>query len=399
MVSLFKSAREYLTPVLAESAFVEKGVLTPEEFVAAGDQLVQQFPTWEWCAGDETRRKPYLPPHKQYLLTRNVPCRRRARCLEEDYGEDEQVEVGGAGGEGLEGDDEGWLSTTTRVDPEAAARAAAGGADEDGFEDMDGAAGASMGGLAAAMGGASIGGDDGSGGGGGMLGAIVDDYQPAAAADGDAAVGAAAAGAGVEESKASGGGGGGAAAAAASSSAAGGGSAAAAAAADDDDDFVDVDDMAGFEEDNLVEDDAAALPAGGGGAYLTAKEPEDNIVHTRSYDLSLTYDKYYQTPRVWLFGYDEERSPLAPPQIFEDIMQDYAKKTVTIEAHPHLGDPQASVHPCQHAAVMKRIVDHLVFVGGAPPITQYLFIFLKFIQSVIPTVDYDFTAEVDAGTM
>jgi ubiquitin-like-conjugating enzyme ATG3 len=82
MASLFKSAREYLTPVLAESAFVEKGVLTPEEFVAAGDQLVQQFPTWEWCAGDETRRKPYLPPHKQYLLTRNVPCRRRARCLE-----------------------------------------------------------------------------------------------------------------------------------------------------------------------------------------------------------------------------------------------------------------------------------------------------------------------------
>ena len=26
---------------------------------------------------------------------------------------------------------------------------------------------------------------------------------------------------------------------------------------------------------------------------------------TRTYDLSITYDKYYQTPRVWLFGYDE----------------------------------------------------------------------------------------------
>lgn len=29
------------------------------------------------------------------------------------------------------------------------------------------------------------------------------------------------------------------------------------------------------------------------------------IVHTRTYDLHITYDKYYQTPRLWLTGYDE----------------------------------------------------------------------------------------------
>ena len=53
-----------------------------------------------------------------------------------------------------------------------------------------------------------------------------------------------------------------------------------------------------------------------------------------------------------------------------------------------------------HAAVMKRIVEHLVAAHPErpPPVTQYLFIFLKFIQSVIPTVDYDFTVEVEAGT-
>lgn len=28
---------------------------------------------------------------------------------------------------------------------------------------------------------------------------------------------------------------------------------------------------------------------------------------------------------------------------------------------------------------------------------QYLFIFLKFIQSVVPTIDYDYTMSVDAG--
>ena len=31
----------------------------------------------------------------------------------------------------------------------------------------------------------------------------------------------------------------------------------------------------------------------------------DGILQTRTYDLNITYDKYYQTPRIWLFGYDE----------------------------------------------------------------------------------------------
>lgn len=30
-----------------------------------------------------------------------------------------------------------------------------------------------------------------------------------------------------------------------------------------------------------------------------------DIVSTRTYDLSVTYDTYFQTPRLWLFGYDE----------------------------------------------------------------------------------------------
>jgi len=33
---LFKSTREYLTPVLTETAFYDRGLLTPEEFVKAG---------------------------------------------------------------------------------------------------------------------------------------------------------------------------------------------------------------------------------------------------------------------------------------------------------------------------------------------------------------------------
>ena len=32
---------------------------------------------------------------------------------------------------------------------------------------------------------------------------------------------------------------------------------------------------------------------------------DDNVLQTRTYDLNITYDKFYQTPRLWLFGYNE----------------------------------------------------------------------------------------------
>ncbi len=61
---------EYFTPVLKESKFRETGVLTPEEFVAAGDHLVHLYPSWRWAKGDEAARKDYLPEDKQFLITR-----------------------------------------------------------------------------------------------------------------------------------------------------------------------------------------------------------------------------------------------------------------------------------------------------------------------------------------
>lgn len=100
-----------LTPALTESRFVQEGVLTPDEFVAAGDLLVYKCPTWAWCAarscavalsrgraaGDASRAVPYLPVDKQFLITRNVPCGARY--------------AGGEEGVGTEDDD--WLLTPT----------------------------------------------------------------------------------------------------------------------------------------------------------------------------------------------------------------------------------------------------------------------------------------------
>lgn len=115
----------------------------------------------------------------------------------------------------------------------------------------------------------------------------------------------------------------------------------------------------------------------------------------RKYDLSVTYDFYTQTPRLWLTGYSEEGAPLTQDQIFEDIAAEQAKKTVSMLEHPHTGQKQASIHPCNHAKVMKTIVDTVIQNGGKPEVTQSIFVFLKFISSVVPTIQYDFTVDLE----
>lgn len=83
----------------------------------------------------------------------------------------------------------------------------------------------------------------------------------------------------------------------------------------------------------------------------------------------------------------------------EDVQQDYANRTAVLEAHPSLdgGAPHVSIHPCRHAATMKRILDSIVAAseggggGGSgtptaaaaaaavppPTVDSYLFTFLK----------------------
>ena len=51
---------------------------------------------------------------------------------------------------------------------------------------------------------------------------------------------------------------------------------------------------------------------------------------------------------------------MTPPQIFQDVSADHALKTVTIEAFPHSATLQAaSVHPCKHASVMKKVIERM----------------------------------------
>jgi ubiquitin-like-conjugating enzyme ATG3 len=168
----------------------------------------------------------------------------------------------------------------------------------------------------------------------------------------------------------------------------------AAAAGGADEELPDLDDLELEEEGGLLPDDPSALPA--------ASEPAaaaSDFVKTRSYNISITYDKYYMVPRMWLFGYGEDSRPLSHKQVFEDISSDHANRTVTVDPHPHIaGVSHASVHPCRHGPAMKRIIDQMEDneAGRQMRPDMSLFLFLKFISSIIPTIEYDWTENFES---
>lgn len=111
------SVREYLNPLLTTSKFKESGVLTPEEYIAAGDYLVYKFPSWSWASGEEGKRRDYLPNDKQYLVTRNVPCLKRVKQMEDttdelNFGLLNTLSAATAATAGMEEDADGdWMTT------------------------------------------------------------------------------------------------------------------------------------------------------------------------------------------------------------------------------------------------------------------------------------------------
>jgi ubiquitin-like-conjugating enzyme ATG3 len=324
-VGYLRAAREWAYPTLTKSLFLEKGVLTPEEFVIAGDELVFRCPTWSWEIGDPAKAKSYLPPDKQYLVTRQMPCQARVADLEFQMNLQQLV---GQDEDG-DGSDNDWLvpqvmSSHRNVNDEL----------DDDFDIVD---------------------ENGE-----IVNLPVQSISSMTVPTNGYV------------------------------------------------DYADIDD---FEDRNILQDDAAAALHVGS---INMQGAANHLLRVRTYDLSITYDKYYQTPRLWMVGKTAEGQPLTGVQMLEDVMSDYANKTVTIEGHPHVTGPHASIHPCQHAKVMKTIVRNLIrateqkrasqsgiidsTLDEGPSVEMYLFIFLKFVSSIIPTINYDFTMDVAADT-
>lgn len=364
--------RDYISPVLKESKFKEHGRITPEEFVAAGDFLTYKFPVWQWEKGDASKARDYLPADKQYLVTRGVACLRRAQSLAYTDA-DEDAERLLSFGDPSSGLTDEWVET--HAGRKDTADSAANPGEIDDIPDLDG------------------------------------DHDQLATAMGNVSL-TSSAGATVGETP-------------------------------------DIDDIPDMEEEGLEagDDEATAGPPPkasvlSSGGVIDASQVEaakGNLLQVRTYDVMITYDKYYQTPRIWLNGYDENRNPLTPVQIFQDVSADHALKTVTIEAFPHSTTLQAaSVHPCKHASVMKKVIERMnagveeqlaarkkdgsskdssskkKWTFGrksskedsskdkssaneedeqpeAMRVDFYLVVFLKFIASIVPTIEVDST--------
>lgn len=186
----------------------------------------------------------------------------------------------------------------------------------------------------------------------------------------------------------------------------------------EEEEIIDIDledqEMEDEEDPNAFNPDATATASG---AHAAAD--------ARTYNLYITYSTSYRVPKFFLSGFNSQGSPLAPEQMFEDIMADYRNKTATIEKAPFEDDLTiVSIHPCRHASVMKTFLsraenrlpksagegqaggktdeegddewDEIKTSEGqnAIRVDQYLIVFLKFIASVTPGIEHDNTMSV-----
>jgi ubiquitin-like-conjugating enzyme ATG3 len=232
-VRLFRNTREYLTPVLAESQFLSKALLTPEEFVQAGDHLIRAAPSWSWDGGEESKRRPYLPSNKQFLVLRGAPSTQRvaAAFSASEYRETLEVDE--------TGESEPWCYTdfTKKAENSEDTTALEKELETTTFEPKEPPIESTKEAASESSASASI-----------VEPAIVNNTSSEIQTE-----------------------------------------------------------TANLEEDDLALDDAA----------VTSTENGTFTVKERRYDVSITYDNYYRTPRVWLCGYDEDGSPLEPKAIFE----------------------------------------------------------------------------------
>ncbi|QPG72814.1 hypothetical protein FOA43_000116 [Brettanomyces nanus] len=371
--STFSSLREYLTPVTHTSTFITTGEITPEEFVQAGDYLVYKFPTWQWSPAPESRRRDFLPQDKQFLVTRHVPSYVRAIDYEKGESSDNMDEFTDS-----LSPEEAWTSPQTKgirrhCTPEDERRHSMEYVQMK--ESGDTVSGHSITTRSS---------------GEGDIRAITPKITDESTSLGD-------------------------------------------------EDFIN-------DIDELIDDEAEEFIEGEHKNPENSREEIVNDPSKRSYDLYIAYSTSYRVPKMYMVGFDLNGAPLTPEQMFQDIASDYRHKTVTIEKAPFLTNTTSvSIHPCRHATVMRALmkmaskkihnvdetqgilkgVSKLGLADAAQQtssstattttanaeaddedweslqdqpqssirVDQYLIIFLKFMASVTPGIEHDYTMD------
>ena len=291
---LFKGYQDLVSkvkPTLKESKFYQEGILTPEEFIQAGDFLTQKCPTWKWMAAKENFYNKALPKDKQYLKT-TVPSYRRAEEYLNSNKTQEKV---------VEGD---WVDADLENKPNKEIKKPV-AIDLDVEEEKEK-----------------------------KKEVIVKQDD------------------------------------------------------DDDDDFV-IEGENELPKKEEKKDDFEIVDE-----ENTKKEPNAGVVKTRTYDVTVTYDFYYCVPRMWLMGYNENGNVLTDEEMKEDVMPEYRNKTCTIEPQTCTGERNISVHPCRHSLLLKKMIQDFQNSGKKLEVHMSILLFLKFLQSVVPTVQYDFTMDI-----
>ena len=275
------------TSPLKESKFYTEGKLTPEEYLLAGDFLVQKCPSWKWCAAKEGLSSKALPKDKQYLKT-TVPCSRRAAdYLKSNLTTEKEIE----------GD---WVEANVVGNTNK-------GNKEDQVLDFDNQ---------------------------------TNNNNKKVIANNN----------------------------------------------EDDDFFCDDDNNNNNNKNEKKEINDFEI---------IDEEEKGEILKTRRYDVTVTYDFHYCVPRMWLMGYNENGTTLSDNEMKQDVMMEYRNKTVTIEPHPHTGFRNISVHPCRHSMLLKKMIENYQNSGKKLEIYMSILNFLKFLHSVVPTIQYDFTMDIN----
>ena len=256
----YKNIAENVLPTLKKNDFSKTGLLTPKEFIIAGDYLVNKFPIWRWSSARKHKRVDYLPPDKQFLILKNIAYldNQLMPNLKKTHKDNFDNE---------------WNIYKLSE-----------------FEEKN---------------------------------MIDSDYS----------------------------------------------------------DYSDSDESENSSQEKFTDD---------------FKDINKNTVSTKTYDVTITYDNYYRTPKIWFFGYTKIGMPMPYDKMLQDFSENHKKITVTVDKHPFLKVHCVNVHPCRHSDVMKSIIKikntNTNKMNKNKVLLEHYFIyFLKFVACIVPNMDFDFT--------